>query len=817
VFCTDKLKRQLNANGHSAEIELQTMTDEKTVNTTILHGLEVCDMERKNIIPLPTVYSQKQIPADIRDVVTQEKISQFPYLKPVRLNHLQGNAHIGILIGNNVPKATEPLQVINSQRDGPYACRTPIGWVVYGVNKFSKSSSGMTVNRVSIQETIERQLEDLYNNDFTERLMDDKPERSLRDIQFLTDVEDSIRLNEGHYQIGLPLQDKERRFPNNVQQAEVRAAHLKRKLSKNPTFYKDYKVVMNDTIQKGYAQKVPVEELKGTEGRKWYIPHHGVFHPRKNKLRVVYDCAASCKGFSLNKELLQGPDLTSSLVGVMLRFRQEPIAMMGDIEAMFHQVQVPKNDRDLLRFLWWPEGDIERPIEEYRMCVHLFGATSSPSCANYALRKTAEDAGPRFSQEVKNTFKRNFYVDDCLRSVKTEKEAVSLVTDLQRVCKTGGFHLTKWTSNNREVLQVIPRADRAKDVKNLDLTTDPLPTERALGMLWSPERDIFSFQITIKDKPPTRRGILSIVSSVYDPLGFIAPVTLPAKEIMQDLCRQKVGWDEKIPDMHKRRWQQWISELPKLESLSVDRCFKPVDFGEIMTTQLLHFSDASQSGYGTVSYIRMVNSIGDIHCAFVMGKSRVAPLKQVSIPRLELTAATVAVRVNNMIHKELEIPINETVFWTDSMTVLRYICNESTRFHTFVANRVALIRDGSRSSQWRYVDTKRNPADDSSRGLTVENFLKSERWMKAPEFLWTKEEEWPATQAQEHQDLPEDDKEIKRIKLHALKVEEASESIDILFSHYSSWYRLRKAVAWILRVKRFLLHKSKQKDQTRPN
>ncbi|XP_072021165.1 uncharacterized protein [Amphiura filiformis] len=413
---------------------------------------------------------------------------------------------VGILIGNNIPKATEPLKVINSQQEGPYACYTPIGWIVYGIHKSINSTAGISVNRITVQESIDSQLVKLYNHDFQESLADDMPEKSMKDKQFLANVEKTIKFTDhGQYEIGLPLDDKEVTFPNNKVQAEVRAAHLKRKLSKNQTFYTDYKATVNDMIRKGYAERVPVEELEGSPGRTWYIPHHGVIHPRKNKLRVVYDCAATYKGFSLNKELLQGPDLTSNLHGVVMRFRQEPVALMGDIEAMFHQVEVSRKDRDLLRFLWWQEGDIERPVEEYRMCVHPFGATSSPAIANFALRRTAEAASSQYSQEVIDTMLHNFYVDDCLRSVPTESEAVSLVKDLQEVCRSGGFRLTKWLSNSREVLKTVPPAERAKDIRSLDLSQDPLPPDRALGMKWKVESDTFGYSIDLQEKPPTRR------------------------------------------------------------------------------------------------------------------------------------------------------------------------------------------------------------------------------------------------------------------------------------------------------------------------
>ncbi|XP_072021571.1 uncharacterized protein [Amphiura filiformis] len=595
-------------------------------------------------------------------------------------------------------------------------------------------------------------------------------------------------------------------------------------------------------INKEYAQKVPEEEEIGESGRTWYIPHHGVYHPRKNKLRVVYDCAVNYMGHSLNKELLQGPDLTSSLVGVMLRFRQECIAVTADIESMFHQVQVPESDRNLLRFLWWPEGEVDKPLQTYRMKVHLFGATSSPSCANYALRRTAEEAGVKYDKVVTSSMLHNFYVDDMLRSVKSEEKAVDLVSDLKKACKDGGFNLTKWTSNSRTVLQSIPEEDRSKDMALVDLDTENLPTERVLGMLWSPEADKFGYQITVKDRPPTRRGILSVVSSVYDPLGFISPAILPAKQLMQELCKLKIGWDEEIPGAHLRMWQQWIAELPKLEHLTVDRCYKPPHFGKVKSTQLHHFADASLKGYGTVSYLRSENEDGDIHCALVIAKARVAPVKQVTVPRLELNASTVAVRVNTMIQHELDIPINKTVFWTDSMTVLRYINNEAARFKTFVANRLGVIHDGSHASQWRYVPTKDNPADDSSRGLSIDQLLTTDRWLKGPKFLWSGEEEWPACQ-DIGQGVQEDDMEVKKVNVMMVqdgketksqkeetvvnvkdddevkskkvkdRVEDEMNGVEMLMKHFSSWHRLKKAIAWILKVKKQLIQRSRERKK----
>ena len=294
---------------------------------------------------------------------------------------------------------------------------------------------------------------------------------------------------------------------------------------------------------------MPEDRLEANPGKVWYIPHHGIYHPRKpHKIRVVFDCSAKHKGTSLNDQLLQGPDLTNSLVGVLTRFRQDRVAFMADIEAMFHQVRVPDEQCDFLRFLWWPDGNLEAAIQEYQMTVHLFGAASSPSCCNFALKQTAEDTEPQRGSLVAETIRRNFYVDDCLRSVKDEQTAIELIQGLHQACTHGGFNLTKFISNSRAVLESVPTEKRSKEAKDLDLGHDRLPVERALGVQWCVESDVFEFCIIVNGKPPTRRGILSVISSVYDPLGFAAPFTLPAKKILQDLCREEIGWDDTVPD-----------------------------------------------------------------------------------------------------------------------------------------------------------------------------------------------------------------------------------------------------------------------------
>jgi hypothetical protein len=433
------------------------------------------------------------------------------------------------------------------------------------------------------------------------------------------------------------------------------------------------------------------------------------------------------------------------------------------------------------------------------MLVHLFGATSSPSCANFALLKTADDNSEQFDEEVTQTVRRNFYVDDCLKSVEDDSQAIALASDLRELLAKGGFRLTKWVSNSSRVVASLPESERAASVK--DICFDKPSIERALGVLWDIGRDEFGFRIKVKDNPPTRRGILSIVSSVYDPLGFVCPFVLSAKIIMQDLCRKNLRWDDPIQHEHLLRWTNWQEDVTKMEQLRISRCFKPLEFGEVASSQLHHFSDASQRGYGAVSYLRLTNQNAQIHCSFVMGKARLAPLKETTIPRLELSAAVVATRLDKMIRAEIDVPIDASLFWTDSTCVIGYIANEDKRFQTFVANRVAIIREVSSPSQWRYVSTQLNPADDASRGLSADELISNTRWLRGPDFLWEPETHWP-TLPNVPNKISDEDIEVKReVQTFATDTNACESTLDAIFKRFSSWYQLKKFIAWMLRYR----------------
>ncbi|VDI00951.1 Hypothetical predicted protein [Mytilus galloprovincialis] len=452
------------------------------------------------------------------------------------------------------------------------------------------------------------------------------------------------------------------------------------------------------------------------------------------------------------------------------------------------------------------------------MVVHLFGATSSPSCANYALRKTASELKGTFDNQVVDTVLKNCYVDDCLKSVSSTNKAIALISNIQSLLKQGGFRIAKWVSNDRDVINFVPVEERAKEIKDLDLDQDSVPIDRALGIQWCVDSDKFHFNIDVKDKPATRRGILSMTSSVFDPLEFLAPFCLVGKSILQELCRLGIGWDDAIPQVLSEKWTQWLCDLEKLSEFKVNRCLKPSGFGEIVAADLHHFADASEIGYGVVSYLRIENEEGNTYCSFIMGKSRVTPLKQVTIPRLELTAATVAVRTNKMILKELEIPVQRSYFWIDSMTVLRYIKNTTSRFHTFVANRLAVIHEGSNIFDWRYISTKLNPADLASRGVSAEGLLRMDQWIVPPDFLLKSTNEWPDSLNCDSDIVCTSDPEVKKVSVSTIVTSQPNQDnwfdiLNKLIDHNSSWYSLKRSVGWILKVRKELLRRVSNKKE----
>ncbi|XP_056307490.1 uncharacterized protein LOC130219206 [Danio aesculapii] len=805
TFASKKLVHALKLESRKVNIKLNTMETKNLNVVTMAVDLCVEDAQRRNSFQMKGVICRDHLNISLDNLVTQQEVFQWPHLQEIAdeisLPDIDLSDEVHLLIGLDQPDILVPRETRCGESGEPYAVLTGLGWTLHG--PISNGSTTISANFIQADNSLQQAVERFWKLDDPVHVNNNS--MSIVDKQVVELWKKQAVKENGHYTLPIPFKEHPPRLPCNYAMAKHRLDLLGRRLKKDPDLQQKYIDGICDSLRKGYAEEVV--DINRDDGWVWYLPHHPVLHPRKpGKIRIVFDCAARYQGASLNDCIHQGPDLTNKLLAVLLKFRQDPIALNADIESMYYQVKVPPQERDVLRFLWWEDNDPDKPPKHFRMTAHLFGGVWSPSAANFAMQKVTEDNCERFSDDALETVRRNFYVDDCLKSLSTVNDAIKLASELRELLSCGGFRLTKWLSNSKEVMKTIPAELWANSLHEVNLDQEDLPYERTLGVLWDVERDCFTFEVKTVDKPATKRGILSTTSSIFDPLGFASPFVLKAKAIFQELCRRKVDWDEEIPADVVTQWRRWLNDLPLLSALTIPRCLRSISTSCLSPIQLHHFSDASELAYGAVSYIMM-----DETCRLVMSKARLAPIKPISIPRLELLAAVVATELDQIIKHHLEIPIGETFFWTDSTIVLQYINNKHCRFQTFVANRVAKILERSEPSQWRHIDSASNPADDVSRGMTVGDILSSKRWVSGPQFLLHEKEHWPIQP--DVNKLPEE-AEIKRTKdVYAASISSnqvTKNAMDRLLEQYSSWHRLKRATAILLRLKTLLRKKANE-------
>ena len=798
-FCTHKLAKDLGISNEMAKVPLTvtTINGDKSMNCGLVAGLCVSDEYNVHDIELPPVFVVEKIPVDKTDVIDRKEIEKWPHLNGIEIPYDVGN--VEILIGTNVPAAMEPQEIIKSPVPlGPYASRTRLGWVVHGLLN-SALEANIKVNRISIKQNIEldRMINEAFNRDF-EDLNEQKKQPSIEDQKWMNIVEKGCSKLDGHYVIPLPLRDKNMKIPNTRPVALRRAFILKKKLMKDDRLRNDYITFMRDMFLKGHAEPVPEKEIE-TDQPVWFIPHFAVRHPDKpEKVRVVFDCAARVEGVCLNDLLLQGPDINSHLLDVLLRFRCGRKAYMGDIESMYYQVGVPLEYRNYFRFLWW--NDDERFSDhpsEFRMTVHVFGACSSPSIAIFALKQGSIDQSDIYSDDVCDTIKCNFYVDDCLQSHDDEQGLRENLHGVIQLCKSSGFNFGKLYSPYESVLQDVPVELMGKGMIELfeERITDL--QKKALGVVWNLKKDTLKFPEIKLNVPKTKKDLLSIIASIYDPIGFKAPSILEGRLLMQKTCMKDIDgnvmkWDDHLNENLIQLVENWLLKM-KNQEFEIPRCFK-IHIEKLSEIELHVFSDASESGHGCVAYARMEDFNGFYEVSFIMGKARVNPLKTgLSIPRLELTAAVLAVKIKEKIINALKFRFTRTLFWSDSMVVLRYIQAEHLRFATFVSNRVGIIRNLSEPSEWRYISSEENPADGASRAK------QTEEWLTGPSFLRKDEIEWPK---QKENLVQISELEIKKEKLIvASSIQTDPSPTKKLIEYFSSWIRLSRAVAWLMKIK----------------
>ena len=734
---------------------------------------------------------------------------------PVRQSLLQSldvesmkNVKPTILIGLDQMHLIATEKLIRNSDNGLVLGRTRLGWTLFGSTD-SEQDLGGSVLCLQNHEDLNQLVKEHYKLEnlgirINERMSSSIQDRRATDIMLKT----SLRIGQ-QWETGLLWKSDTAIMPSNKSDALKRLLGIERRMDRDEEFARLYVEKMGYYLDKGFARKLTKEEAGITTNRTWFIPHFGVFNANKpGKIRLVFDAAAKSRGVSLNDHLLTGPDLLVSLPGALLKFRQRAIGFSGDIKDFFPCVKIREEDQQAQRFLWRGTDRQSEP-DEYVMQVCIFGAASSPYSCQSIKNLNAKEFESEFP-EASHAIARKHYMDDYLDSTDSATEAIKLITEVIEVNRRGGFKTTNWACSSREVLQKIPVELRSTDT---DLTIDSdMKTERVLGLIWNPNTDAFGFNLQFHkvdpsvvsgEKRATKRDILKMIMSIFDPLGLLAPFTVKAKIIMQEVWRAGLGWDDFVTDRMNEKWLQWTEELKAITNLTIPRRYS-FGTGQLRSRQLHVFCDAGELAYGAVAYIRTETDSG-VDVSLVMAKSRVTPLKPISIPRLELQAALIGSRLSNFIKEEMDVKFDEIHYWSDSSTVIFWIRSESRRFKTFVSHRLGEIEELTNLANWKWISTKLNVADLLTKEIDQTITDKDCVWFTGPKFLLQPTDNWPM---EKPPTTVNDD--VLELKAETVAVMEPPTEVPLpQLNRFSSWLKLIRATGW---MNRFLRKCRRQPD-----
>lgn len=691
---------------------------------------------------------------------------------------------VDALLGADITAALITGQPMSLGAGLPFVFETKLGHVLMGKAPAAEDSGAvslLTCLTASTNESLSEQLQQFWR-------IEEPPEWKAPPCEDDLQTEEHFKTSfsrspAGRYIVRLPFRkDKEISFGDTYTVALRRFQSLERKFNHQPEFRKKYIDFMQEYVQLGHMQ--PVEDMSQI---KYFIPHHGIFkaHGDTSKLRVVFD--ASCRAtdaVSLNDVLMCGERLQSLIPNVITLFRQYPYVFTCDIKQMYRMIEVHPDDQCYQGILW--REDPSKPVQAFKLCTVTYGVSAAPFLALRCIKQLVEDHGILYPNASK-VLSSNIYVDDIITGAYSLAQAQHLKDELVQLLQMGCFDLRKWSSNTPQLLETIEPAHR-----------EPLKTTKdesqqiisVLGILWNPITDTFILRTPEAKtlKVITKRNVLSHIATFYDPCGWITPITLRCKIFMQRLWLQPMSWDEALP-------KPLLEEFSSLvQSSAIDINYIPRPFPNWNKSLQLHgFCDASEKGYAAVLYLRCEDRTGT-QTALVWSRSKVAPLRTICLPRLELLGAHLLANLTANLKQALsELPITSIHLWTDSTIVLAWIATPPYKLKTFVANRVAQILEVSTPAWWRHVPTHLNPADPASRGLDPNAVADHPLWWTGPQFLLEPEALWPCSNNPvEHSDAQ---LELRPTHVSLITNQETSS----LFSNVSSWSKLLVLAANIIK------------------
>ncbi|XP_075163053.1 uncharacterized protein LOC142235680 [Haematobia irritans] len=644
-----------------------------------------------------------------------------------------------MLLGSDVLPSIIKSGVLKNISGGLMAQETVFGWLISGPPKPRAVTSCSTL--VTSHDSINDEIRKFWE---LEEIPSARPV-SVSDIwceEFYRKT--TTRLPNGKYMVRLPFRNdlsSEISLGSSRRAAMGQYLRMEKTLKKSLELEAEYSKVLSEYLSLGHMEPdSPNEIYRGDRYFSFYLPHHAVIRPESasTKVRVVFNASKKTStGVSLNDILFTGPTLQTDLMSVILRWRFFKYVFNGDIEKMYRQIYVHEEDRSFQKILFRSSPNTE--IQDFALRTVTFGVNCAPYLAIRTLLQLSSD-GKITHPNASSILKSQTYVDDILSGGHTLAEAQQYLLELIDLLATAGFPLKKMTANHPAILVNLPREDLlAEDFLKLEETSDM----KTLGIRWNAMSDHFFYKvstISIPSVPITKRKILSIVAKLFDPAGWLAPVIVLAKILMQQLWMDRTDWDEEVKPHSLERWKNFIENFSDIETIRIPRW---IHYTPKCEFQIHGFCDASEKAYCACVYVLSTFDHSDTTSFLLVSKSKVAPLKTVSLPRLELCGAALLSKLIKTVCENIRFTVSDICLWSDSTITLAWLQKPPFHWKTFVANKVSEILDNVGNIKWRHVPTKDNPADIGTRGCSAAELKTDHLWWHGPQWLVKPPAVWP--------------------------------------------------------------------------
>ena len=577
---------------------------------------------------------------------------------------------------------------------------------------------------------------------------------SFKEEQELELIQSKLRYleNPGRWICGYPWLIDPATLPDNYAAVYATLVRTERTLLREPEWKDVYHAQIIEHEARGVARKLTPEEIASWEGPYLYISHMCLEQPKSEStpVRVVFNSSQKFKGISLNDCLAKGPDCyNNSLLGMLIRFRENQTVIIGDIKKMFNTVHLEELEQHMHRFLW-RECDTSRKPDIWVITRVNLGDRPSGTIAITAKNNTAHmfaDICPPAAQMLIYCT----YTDDVINSIKGGfPQALFLASKAEEILQKGEFKVKGWTFGGAEVPDEYKKQKPSQVLgafydSLLDYLFFPAKlnfSKRRRGVPTGPDL----CEEDVAHKAPdelTRRIVLAVVMGIYDPLGLLSPFVLNAKLLLRRTWELKLGWDEVMEEALVRDWKTFFIQMFEAARIRFPRCLTPED--AVGLPQLVVLSDGSEVAYGCAAYVRWRLADGGFWCRLVMAKSRIAPLNRITIPQMELNGAVLSKRIREAIESESRFEFERIHHIIDSETVLCQLYKVAQKFRVFEGVRIGEIQAATNGNmaEWAWVAGSENVADMATRPQTPAALTEDSIWQRGPDFLYLPESEWP--------------------------------------------------------------------------